>query len=63
MAPGSRNQAVATAARASPQEPTVPSGMVTQPLMPAPGRQRQTDLCDFQIGLLYIASSRTARAT
>ena len=31
--------------------------------IPAPGRQRQVDLCEFEASLVYIATSRTARAT
>jgi hypothetical protein len=30
------------------------------PLIPAFGRQRQTDLCEFKVSLIYRASSRTA---
>ena len=30
------------------------------PLIPALGRQRQMDLCEFEAGLVYRASSRTA---
>jgi hypothetical protein len=33
------------------------------PLIPALGRQRQEDLCEFEANLIYRASSRTARAT
>ena len=33
------------------------------PLIPALRRQRQADLCEFEASLVYIASSRTARAT
>ena len=32
-------------------------------LVPALGRQRQGDLCEFEASLVYRASSRTARAT
>ena len=32
------------------------------PLIPAHGRQRQVDLCEFEASLVYRASSRTARA-
>ena len=32
-------------------------------LIPALGRQRQTDLCEFEASLVYTVSSRTARAT
>ena len=32
------------------------------PLIPALGRQRQIDLCEFEASLVYKASSRTARA-
>ena len=32
------------------------------PLIPALGRQRQVDLCEFKASLVYRASSRTARA-
>ena len=31
-------------------------------LIPALGRQRQTDLCEFKTSLVYRASMRTARA-
>ena len=34
-----------------------------QPLIPALGRQRQVDLCEFEASLVYRVSSRTARAT
>jgi hypothetical protein len=33
------------------------------PLIPALGRQRQVDLCEFEASLLYKVSYRTARAT
>jgi hypothetical protein len=33
-----------------------------RPLIPALGRQRQEDLCEFKANLVYRASSRTARA-
>ena len=33
------------------------------PLVPALGRQRQVDLCQFEASLIYRGSSRTARAT
>jgi hypothetical protein len=33
------------------------------PLIPTFGRQRQADLCVFKAILVYIGSSRTARAT
>jgi hypothetical protein len=33
------------------------------PLAPALGRQRQVDLFEFEVSLLYKSSSRTARAT
>jgi len=32
------------------------------PLIPAPERQSQSDLCEFKARLVYEASSRTARA-
>jgi hypothetical protein len=32
-------------------------------LIPALGRQRQVDLCEFKASLVYIVSFRTARAT
>jgi hypothetical protein len=32
-------------------------------LIPAPRRQRQGDLCEFEAGLIYITSYRSARAT
>ena len=31
------------------------------PLIPALGRQRQVDLCEFKASLVYRACSRTAR--
>jgi hypothetical protein len=31
------------------------------PLIPALGRQSQGDLCEFEAGLVYRVSSRTAR--
>jgi hypothetical protein len=33
------------------------------PLIPVLGRVRQADLCEFETGLVYRASSRPARAT
>jgi len=33
------------------------------PLIPVLGRQRQADLCKFNVSLVYRLSSRTARAT
>ena len=33
------------------------------PLIPALGRQRQADLCEFGARLVYRVSSRTANAT
>ena len=33
------------------------------PLIPALRRQRQEDLCEFKVSLIYIVSFRTARAT
>jgi hypothetical protein len=35
---------------------------VYTPLLPVLGRQRQEDLCEFEASLVYIMSSRTARA-
>ena len=32
-------------------------------LIPALGRQRQVDVCQFKASLVYIMSSRTAKAT
>jgi hypothetical protein len=32
-------------------------------LIPALGRWRQEDLCEFEVSLVYRMSSRTARAT
>jgi hypothetical protein len=32
------------------------------PLIPALGKQRQADLCEFKASLVYRADSRTARA-
>ena len=32
------------------------------PLIPALRKQKQVDLCEFEVSLVYIASSRTARA-
>jgi hypothetical protein len=37
-------------------------GIGHTPLIPALWRQRQATLCEFEAGLLYRASSRTARA-
>jgi hypothetical protein len=34
-----------------------------KPLIPALGRQRQEDLCEFKASPVYRVSSRTARAT
>ena len=31
------------------------------PLIPAPGRQRQADLCEFKVNVVYKVSSVTAR--
>ena len=33
------------------------------PLIPALGKQRQVDLCGFEVSLVYRMSSRPARAT
>jgi hypothetical protein len=33
------------------------------PLIPALGREKQEDLCEFEASLVYRASSRIARAT
>ena len=33
------------------------------PFIPALGRQRQADLCEFRVSLLYGVSSRTAKVT
>ena len=33
------------------------------PLIPILGRQKQADLCEFKVSLVYRVSSRTARAT
>ena len=33
------------------------------PLIPALGRQRQVELCEFEASLVYRVSSRIARAT
>jgi hypothetical protein len=33
------------------------------PLIPARGRQKQGDICEFKASQVYIASSRLARAT
>jgi len=33
------------------------------PVIPAPRRQRQADLCEFEASWVYRVSSRTARAT
>ena len=37
--------------------------MVHIPLIPALGRQRQANLCEFEASLVYKINSRTARAT
>ena len=39
------------------------AGWWRTPLIPALGRQRQEDLCEFEASLVYRVSSRTARAT
>lgn len=39
----------------------MPSGGSTHLLIPALGRQRQGDFCDFKVSLVYRASYRTAR--
>jgi hypothetical protein len=36
--------------------------MVASAFNPSTGRQRQADLCEFEASLVYIVSSRTARA-
>ena len=36
--------------------------LVAQALIPALGRLRQEDLCEFKASLVYIVSSKTARA-
>ena len=33
------------------------------PLIPAPRRKRQVDLCEFKTSLVYIVSSETAKDT
>jgi hypothetical protein len=33
------------------------------PLIPALGRQKQVNFCEFEASLVYKASSRTAKAT
>ena len=33
------------------------------PLIPAEERQKQVDLCEFEVNLVYTASSRTAKTT
>jgi hypothetical protein len=37
--------------------------VVATPLIPALGRQRQVDLYEFEVSLIYRASSRTVKAT
>ena len=37
--------------------------MVARPLIPALGRQRQEDLCEFRVSLVYRVSSKTSRVT
>lgn len=37
--------------------------MLAHTLIPAFGRQRQVNLCEFKTSLVYILSSRTASAT
>lgn len=32
-------------------------------LTPAPGRQKQVDVCEFKASLVYVESSRLARTT
>ena len=36
--------------------------LLHKPLIPELGRQRQADLCEFEVSLVYRVSSRTARA-
>jgi hypothetical protein len=38
-------------------------GVVVHSLLPVSGRQRQVDLCGFKANLIYVTSSRLARAT
>jgi hypothetical protein len=38
-------------------------GVVATPLIPALGRRRQMDLCEFEVSLIYIASFRPTQAT
>jgi len=37
--------------------------MVVHALIPALGRQRQADLCEFEASLVYKVSAKTVRAT
>jgi hypothetical protein len=39
------------------------AGWLCTPLIPALGRQRQVELCEFEFILVYRASSSTARVT
>lgn len=42
---------------------TLGQTVVVLALIPVLGWKRQADLCEFEFSLVYIASSRTARAT
>ena len=39
----------------------IPIVMWSMPVIPALGRKRQVDLCEFEASLVYNVSSRTAR--
>ena len=38
-------------------------GVVAHALIPALARQRQAELCEFKVSLVYRVSARTVRAT
>jgi hypothetical protein len=38
------------------------TALTARPLIWAPGRQRQADLCEFEASLVYRVSSKTAKA-
>ena len=39
------------------------AGVLTHSFNPALGRQRQASLCEFEVSLVYVESSRPARAS
>lgn len=44
------------------RNPLIQEALVPMPLIPALGKQRQTDLCEFGASNIYIASHRLSRA-